>query len=314
MQADPKVITQLNERMGRDGAIQFLEGQGGLTLIRLHGQREHAGSVAELYQHGAHITHYQPAGQHPVLFMSEKSDFEVGKPIRGGIPLCFPWFGPNAEDANKPAHGFARIHRWKVRDTGLTDAGDPYVTLSLKDTAQSLELWPHHFVATLTVTLADTLHVDMMVKNLNQPGEDDAFTFEIALHTYFKVGDVKNIAITGLKGVDYLDKVDEAKRKTQSDEPIRFTQETDRVYLNTQSNCALTDADLGRQIAVEKSGSDSTVIWNPWIAKAARMPDFGDEEWPGMVCIETANAAENAVNLRSGESHTTSVILRPQAL
>jgi len=316
MQADPRVITQLNERMGKDGAIQFSEGLGGLTLIHLHGQGAHAGSAAAVYQHGAHVVHYQPAGHQPVLFMSDASAFAEGQPIRGGIPVCLPWFGPHADDADKPAHGFARTRGWKVRETGLTDDGDPYVTLVLKHDSATLAIWPHHFVAIMTITLNDALHVVLEMKNLNVPSGDgsDAFTFEAALHSYFAVSDVRQIAVDGLAGVTYIDKMDQAKRKQQGDEPFRFTQETDRVYLATDATCSFADEAWGRRIVVEKSGSKSTVVWNPWIDKAARMPDFGDEEWPGMVCIETANAADDAITLRSEESHTMSLTLRAQQM
>jgi glucose-6-phosphate 1-epimerase len=135
------------------------------------------------------------------------------------------------------------------------------------------------------------------------------FTYEAALHTYFHVSDAREVEVTGLEGVEFIDKVDAGTRKQQGAEPLRFTGETDRVFVQTTAPVTLHDPGMKRRIVVEKTGSLTTVVWNPWIAKSAAMADFGDDEWPGMVCIETANAGENAVTLAPGAVHLMSTLI-----
>jgi glucose-6-phosphate 1-epimerase len=150
-----------------------------------------------------------------------------------------------------------------------------------------------------------SLGIEMEVRAGEAP-----FSFEEAFHTYLVVGDVRQVRVDGLQNTEYIDKVDAFKRKTQPSEPIRITGETDRVYLNTRSSCAIQDPVLERTLIVEKENSSSTVIWNPWINKARAMSDFGDEEWPGMICVETANVGEGAIRLEAGQTHRMRAQLR----
>lgn len=274
--------------------LRFEAGQGGLTRIVL----THPHATGEMYLHGAHITAWQPQGQSPVLFMSESSRFESGKPIRGGVPICFPWFGPNADDPDAPAHGTARLRSWEVTRTASDDAG---VTVEMTTRIAPFHLTYH---ATFGTALRMALHV-------RHDGDTPA-RFEEALHTYFRVGDVRQIEITGLERSEYLDKVAGGRRVREADEPLRFTGETDRVYLASRSECLVRDPVLGRTIRVAKQQSDATVVWNPWIEKSARMPDFGNDEWPGMVCVETCNVAEHAITLPPGASHEMSATITVQ--
>lgn len=304
------VVEQLNSHMGIPDAVRFDIGQGGLIRAILTA----GGAEAHVYMHGAHVTHFQPVNQPPVIFMSGASRFEVGKPIRGGVPICFPWFGPKADDANAPMHGIARDRNWKFKTVERLPDGSVTVTLILKWSASLQQLWPHRFSATHAITLdarGDRLILDFTVKNLNPldaPAPD--LTCEAALHTYLAVSDVRNIQITGLDNVTYIDKVDQFTLKQQAPTPITITGETDRVYLNTDAHCTLHDPGHNRRIVVEKYESQSTVVWNPWINKAKAMADFGDDEWPSMVCIETANVGKNAITLKPKQAHTMSAILR----
>ncbi len=304
----PRILSveQLNERHAIDGLLSFDAGEGGLSRAIL---TTPAGDEAHVYLHGAHVNHYQPAGQQPVLFSSVASWFEADKPIRGGVPVCFPWFGPNPTDPDLPAHGFARLIEWQFRKAQPINGGVA-LTLALTDDDETRDLWDNRFIATMKVELTDALAMTLTVVNTNMDETEGAFSFEAALHTYLHVSDIKAIEVRGLENVSYLDKVDNAKRKNQGGRPVTFTGETDRVYLDTQSTCTFEDAGLGRRIAVEKTGSDTTVVWNPWIDKAARMPDFGDDEWPRMLCIETANAAQNAVTLKPGDTHVMGAVVR----
>lgn len=247
------------------------------------------------YLLGATVTHWQPSGYQPVLFTSQKAEFADGTAIRGGVPICFPWFGPHPNDDTAPAHGLVRTEPWQLLQTARGPAG----------------------VETQMVTRVNQLHADYRVTFGNQltlcltitNNTDTDQTFEAALHTYFVVGDASQVTITGLEQADYLDKMRDAQTFNQGKDPVVFTGETDRVYQNTQSTCTLTDPVLGRRITVEKLGSNSTVVWNPWIDKSKRMADFGDDEWTGMCCIESANLGPHAVTLAPAESHTLRVTI-----
>ncbi len=280
---------------------RFEPGVGGLTRLVITSPL----AEAHIYLHGAHITHFQPAGQAPLLFMSERSFFETGKPIRGGVPVCFPWFATRAGHPESPAHGFARTMPWEVESLSVDGDQTVLVVLRLAVDDATRAHWPHEFVLRHHIVIGPRLVMMLEVENVSR----EPFQFEEALHTYFAVGEAREVSITGLKNAGYLDKTDALRPKTQGAEPLRFTGETDRTFENTRSTCVLHDPVAGRRITVEKSGSATTVVWNPWIAKAAAMPDFGDDEWPRMACIETANAGANAITLAPGAKHSMRAVI-----
>ncbi|MEX0777095.1 MAG: D-hexose-6-phosphate mutarotase [Phycisphaeraceae bacterium] len=259
----------------------------------------------QVYLHGAHVAHWRPAGRQPVLWMSGQSWLEPGKPIRGGVPICFPWFGPKVNDLEAPNHGFARLRPWSLESVVRDGQGAVTVAMSLSSDRATRELWPHDFAARFTVSFSNTLEMSLAISNTSGGGSGPAI-FEEALHTYFAVGDVRQVQVSGLAGATYIDKLDATARKTLGPAPIIVAGETDGLYLNTTAACVLDDPSLSRRITVSKAGSNTTVVWNPWIAKSQAMPDFGDDEWPGMICIETANAADNRVNLPPGATHVMS--------
>lgn len=288
--------TDLHARFGIPGVVTIDAGRNGMPRVRVTGPA----AEAEVYLHGAHVTHFEPRGHKPVLFMSGQSHFDPAKAIRGGVPLIFPWFGPNAANPKAPQHGFARTTSWALQDV-RHDAGGGTVTLafSMGATDGTRAHWPHEFEATYTVTVGPTLGMAFEVVN-RSAGE---IGFEEALHTYLAVGDIRRTRIDGLAGRAYLDKVDKAARKIQPPGAFTLSGETDRVYLDTPDIVTVDDDANARRLVVSKSGSDATVVWNPWVDKAKAMADFGDDEWPGMLCIETANAADNAVRLPPGQRH-----------
>ncbi len=274
--------------------LTFETGRGG--LIRAVIQTPVV--MGELYLHGAHVTAWQPSGNEPVLWMSQASCFDSGKPIRGGVPICFPWFGAHPSDSAAPAHGKARITSWELLNAEQSSDGG--VVLELETTVEPFRLkFRVEFGAALKMSLTVSL-----------PAEHGALAlFEEALHTYLTVGDIQQVWIEGLEKTAYLDKVGNVRDRPSAGEPIRFEGETDRVYQNTTSPCVLHDPILKRTVTVSKSGSESTVVWNPWIEKASRMPDFGNNEWLGMVCIETANAGARTIALEPGQSHTMTAVI-----
>jgi glucose-6-phosphate 1-epimerase len=261
---------------------------------------------ARIYLHGAHVASFRPTGEGEILWMSARSSFAAGKPIRGGVPICFPWFGPHAERADLPVHGLVRTLPWSLAAAEDLPDGGTRVRLTLGASAETRALWPHDFELAYTVTVGATLGLALDVRNIEGRNVETApFAFEEALHTYFDVADVRRCSIRGLEGARYRDKVGGGDDHAQAG-AITFDGETDRVYRATTATCVVEDAVQGRRIVVDKSGSRTTVVWNPWVAKAARMPDFGDHEWPGMVCVETANAGTERISLAPGASHLMS--------
>jgi glucose-6-phosphate 1-epimerase len=285
-------------------SVRLDAGNGGLPRLRISNTH----GAAEVYLHGAHVTAWQPAGQSPVLWVSRDSAFAAGKPIRGGVPICFPWFAAHATDKNAPGHGYARLEDWPLVDAREA-GGETELVFELTSAGRTWPLWPHPFTARYRVTLGPTLGLALEVQNTGA----EPITFEEALHTYFAVQYVREVSITGLEGADYLDKVDGMTRKNQGSDPIRFTAETDRIYLATQATCTIHDPGRHRRIVIDKTGSDTTVVWNPWIDKARAMPDFGDLEWPEMVCVETCNVNAHPVRLAPGAAHTLTASIRVAA-
>lgn len=269
-----------------------------------------ARATAEVYLHGAHLTAWRPSAADPVIWVSADSQFHQDKPIRGGVPICFPWFAAHATDSSAPMHGFARLRAWTLGGVEDRD-GEVHVTFQLSDDETSRRsAWPHRFKAEYRIAVGAHLAMALDVANTG----DVPLTFEAALHTYFAVADIRQVGVTGLAGTEYLDKVDGFARKRQGDPPIRFAGETDRIYLETESACTIRDPGLRRQIGIAKTGSRSTVVWNPWIDRARAMPDFGDDEWPSMLCIETANVRDAAVSLEPGSHHTMTAVITLAAL
>jgi len=294
-------LHSLNERFAVAGVVGFETGSGGLIRAAVSAP----GAEGHVYLHGAHVTHHRPKGQQPLLFLSERSRFADGMAIRGGVPVVFPWFGARAGDPTAPDHGVARTREWAVESVEPFGDGSVAVTLVLEADDDTRRLWPHDFRIRQRVVFGDRLAMTLEVENRS----DHPFLFEEALHTYLRVGDVGEIAITGLAGCAYLDKTDGMKRKTLAAEPLRLSGTTDRVFLDTRSTCIVTDPTLARRIDIEKTGSATTVVWNPWSDKAKAMADLGGDAWRSMVCVETANAADNALRLQAGARHAMGVVI-----
>ncbi len=261
---------------------------------------------AEIYLHGAHVAHFQPRGQRPFLFLSGKSWFEPGKPIRGGVPICFPWFGTGPDGTRSPGHGFARLQEWSLDSADAHADGVVEIRLRLTSGPATRKQWDGDFELDFHVRIGTALDMDLRVRNTSA----HPLRIEEALHTYLAVSDARQITVEGLGSTGYVDTVGTPQLKIEGAAPIRITAETDRIYRNTQATCVVTDPGWRRRLTVEKTGSDSTVLWNPWIAKARAMPDFGDDEWPFMVCIETCNVRDHALELAPGQTHTMTARVR----
>lgn len=295
-------INSLNETFGKAGSIEFYEGKGGLQMLSIKNQH----AAAELSLYGAQLLSFTPAGQKDVLWMSEKSLFAEGKAIRGGIPLCFPWFGPHLTDKEKPQHGFGRLQNWTVKEVKETSEGNTIISLSLTASEASLELWPHQFSAVAEFAIGKTLEVKLSVLNTG----DASFEYSNALHTYFNVGDIGNISVEGLHNATYYDAFGSDLLK-QDEKLLSFTKETNRRYVNTTSNCIIHDKTYNRKILVEKTGSKVTVVWNPGEATTKTIADMDPDGYKTFVCVEPTNAYPgiDMIQLAPGENHTLSTII-----
>lgn len=276
------------------GHVSLTSGEGELPKVVVQSR----GSLAEIYLHGAHVTRFEKTGEAPLLFMSGASEFAHDKPIRGGVPVIFPWFGPRD---GLPAHGYARTVEWDLRKTSLS----PYGSVSLEFELPRLG----DFKVEYLVTIGAELTLELVVTN----NGDRESEFETCLHTYFQVSDINDISITGLSKCGFFNKLNDANMVETARE-LRISSEVDRVYYDTTSTVEINDPGYSRKIRIEKSGSNSTVVWNPWIDKSIRMPDFGDEEYLKMVCVESGNVGINKITLPAGGRSVLKVVLGSEKL
>ena len=290
----------LNKHFGIADHVVFKSKPCNLPVVEI--ANKHATATISLQ--GAHVTKFQPQGEKPVLWLSSYAFFKPGKAVRGGIPVCWPWFGPHPMDANKPAHGFARTTLWTVMATDTLAGESTQIRLGLVDDDRTRATWPYAFDLQIVITVGRELRTELIVHNSGS----ETFTCTGALHSYFSVSAVTEVCIHGLAGRAYLDEPDDMRRKIQEG-PVTIDCEVDRIYLDTDDDCLIEDPGFDRLIRITKRGSHSTVVWNPWIAKAAHMQDFGNHEYSEMVCVETANAGSDIVTLPPDARHRLEAII-----
>jgi D-hexose-6-phosphate mutarotase len=295
------IANQLSFRQGADGLV-FAEIDNGLA-------------TASICLQGAHVVTWMPKGQaEPVIWVSDVAKYLPGKSIRGGAPICWPWFGPHATEKSFPGHGYARTVPWQVTASRSLPGGETQIKLMLMPNDQTHAQFAKACRAELVATVGASLKIELITTNL----DTEAVEIGEALHTYFRIGDIGTAKVTGLENAEYVDKVDGGQRKKQAG-AIAFSGEVDRVYVNTGSECVIEDPDLKRRIRIAKTGSQSTVVWTPWVEKAEKMGDFGSGKhnqggWREMVCVESGNAVDNVVSVPAGESHTLSVAYSAEAM
>jgi glucose-6-phosphate 1-epimerase len=275
-----------------ENELQFVEIEHGFTYIEINNARAHA----TISTYSAQVLSYRPKNQkEDLLFVSDKAFYEDGKAIKGGIPVCWPWFGPDPDGMGRPAHGFVRNRQWEVTASESLADGSTKVVMSLTDSDETRTLWPHPFRLGIEITVSDSLRVALVTCNCG----DKSVTISQALHTYFHVGDINRVRVSGLDGIEYLDKVDNSVRKTQSG-PVIIDGEVDRIYTDVTGELVIEDEALGRKIHIKSEGCSTAVIWNPWIDIAASMADFDDDDYRKMICVETANAGPESVEIVAG--------------
>lgn len=289
------VIDELNAQHAIGKRLSFRKGSGGLVTIGIETEE----STGEMTLHGGHVVSWTPRYQEPVIWMSDTSQFHEDKAIRGGIPICWPWFGDHSSDQDKPAHGFARTSLFSVERTYQLVDGGCGVELTLDSNPEMTALWPDSFKLFLIIEMGRTLSVQLKTENTSKVEA----TYGAALHSYLRVGDIEQVKVNGLARCVYLDKVDGFVRKTQEGSTT-ISGETDRVYLKTEDALTLVDPVFKRRLRVAKRGSKTTVVWNPGADKARAMADFDDDGYRSMLCIEAANAFDDQFDLAPGAHHT----------
>jgi glucose-6-phosphate 1-epimerase len=285
------------------GSADLMTGKGGLPMVQIRTPW----SAAEIYLHGAHVAHFQKNGGSPLLFVSRQSHFAAGEAIRGGVPICFPWFGNRA---GGPSHGFARTAAWQLLNQVVAPAGGVTLTLALPP-IPGRDAWKN-LRTEFTVTVADTLTMELSVAN---DSGGVPLELENCLHTYFHVGDINQVSIAGLRGLPFDDFAAGATgvRRTENDPVLRIAKEINRVYPDHAGVVEIRDENLQRVIRIEKSGSRSTVVWNPWTTQT--LPDdFDPAEHRNMVCVESGNVKQNRLSLSPGKATSLKVKLSSQPL
>ena len=285
----------LNRSLEIPGIAQVVSGNGALAKLCV----TTPSAAAEIYLHGAQVTSWRPNGAAEVLFLSEQSHWQHGRAIRGGIPICFPWFRAKADNPNAPAHGFVRTREWQLDSVTANEDGSMIAELSTESDESTRRWWPHEFRLLHRIAIGNTLRLELIVRNTGST----PLRFEEALHTYFRVGDTQAVRVLGLDQVKFLDNTDGNREKTQAGDVV-FHAATDRAYLDTPGAADLIDPALHRSLRTEKENSATTVVWNPWRRGAASLADLGDEEWRQMTCVEASNILGAAVSIEPGQEHT----------
>ena len=293
-------LDELNERFSIEGELGFMELENDLIAATISNKY----AEADIYLYGAQIVSFRPIRTMDILWLSPQSNFEVGKPIRGGIPVCFPWFGV-PQDTTKPPHGFGRLMYWEVVETGTTPQGETKICLKLESSEQTKALWPHDFTAELIVVIGSKLQVTLKVTNTSLK----VFEYGCALHSYYSVSSIENITLKGLGGTYYYDQLQGGKEEFQEAPELILQKAETRHYHDTESAVLIDDPYFGRTIKVEKEGSNVTTIWNPGAETCASIADLPDESYHSFLCVEAVNSFNNMIRLDSGESHETTAII-----
>jgi len=257
-------------------------------------------SSLKLTLQGAHIFDFKRKGKEPLLFLSESAQFKKGSPIRGGIPICWPWFGEHPFDKSLPNHGFARILPWHHKKTEVINENMTKITLVLQCSAESLRFWPYDFDLKLEIIMSDILEVSLITKNRGLK----AFNLSQALHSYLRVDDVTKLDLQGLDGCRYYNKLDKSHHNIQEGS-LHFSQEVDRVYMGVEKTVIIKSSK--DEISIKTRGSSTVVVWNPGKELVEKMPDLSD--YKTMLCIESANTLDDTIQLQPNAIHKLSTVI-----
>ncbi|MDX8413781.1 MAG: D-hexose-6-phosphate mutarotase [Mariprofundales bacterium] len=297
-------LQALNAEFAITDEVHFIHGEGGLPVAVV----SNGLGKASIALQGAHLLSFQAKGEQPLIWMSDDATFAPGKSLRGGIPICWPWFGPHSSDSSLPGHGPARTNLWLPTATASLNDGTTRISFTLEQTKTVRKICAHPLQVQLHITVGSELSLTLETTNLG----DTPYMLGDAFHTYFRVGDLRQVQISGLEGCRYLDKVDNMTEKEQLGS-LSITSETDRIYLDTKGKCTIVDPVMQRRIIINSAGSASTIVWNPWLTLANTMGDLGENGYLKMLCVETANAASDCIHLAAKATHclTTTYATEP---
>jgi len=295
---------ELNRRFGIPGLAGVGEGIGAIPRVKITSPL----CEAEMYLHGAQVTSWKPAGSDEVLFLSSKSRWMDGQAIRGGIPICFPWFRAKANDPQAPAHGLVRTKTWRLESI-LREGDAVVVSMVTESDEDSRRWWPGQFRLVHRAAFGPQLKLELVCTNTGAT----PLRFEEALHTYNRVADVQHVRLHGLDTVSFLDNTDSNMEKAQLGD-VAIASQTDSAYLNTWNTVELSDPKMCRRIRLAKANSLTTVVWNPWREKASELRDLADGEWPQFLCVEASNILDAAVHLEPRQEHRMTAILSVEKL
>lgn len=285
-------IEQLNTDHGIAGQLKFVEGAGGFPFIEIDSGK--ANAVVSTY--AGQVLSFRPVNEpQDLMFLSEAAYYQAGKAIKGGAPICWPWFGPDPERLGRPTHGFVRNRFWNVIRTQARTDGDVRVTLGLTDTPETRAIWPHPFALALEITVGDSLSLELITRNTGT----EKFSITQAFHTYFKVEHIGEVVVLGLEDTEYIDKADNGAHKLQKG-AVTIKAEVDRIYRDAPDELVIDDTALDRRIRIVSKGSKTAVVWNPWAKISAEMGDLKDDDYKHLLCVETANAGSDVVEISPG--------------
>ena len=288
-------IEQLNQEFGIAGQLEIIEGRGGFPVLDINNKY----AKAKISVYAAQVLSFWPAGTDAdLMFVSENAYYQTGKATKGGIPICWPWFGPDPEGLGRASHGFVRNRMWTLLSTETTDAGETKVRLGVNADEDTQKVWPYSFELVIEILVGQTLTVALITSNTGE----EAFEITQAFHSYFTVGDINQVKVLGLEDTTYLDKVDGGIEKKQSG-AIAFSTETDRIYTDVKPRLTIEDSALNRRIRISTTGSKTAIVWNPGKEISIKMADLAEQDYLGFVCVETANAADDVVEIAPNSAY-----------
>ena len=293
-------IEELEEKYSIEGEVGFSEMENDLIFVSVVNKY----AEADICLYGAHVTRFRPYNTMDLLWMSPDSKFEEGSPIRGGIPVCFPWFGPHKTDPQKPQHGFGRLMYWNMLGASSLPNGETLIRMQLNSSDATKKYWTSDFSAEMQFVIGRTLNVTLKVTNTSA----GIFDYTCALHSYFNLSSIENITIEGLHNARYHSQLRPGDFIQET--PLLKVEEAEtRHYYDTEATCIIDDGVFSRRIRIAKAGSQNTTVWNPWQEACAQIPDIPDDGYQSFVCIEAVNAFNGFIRLAPGETHETSAMI-----
>lgn len=283
-------VKRLNHDYGLPGQLEFNQGKGGFTFVTVSNRS--ATALISLY--GGQVLSFRPVDDlKDILFLSKMAQFEQGRAIRGGIPICWPWFGQDPENLHRPNHGFARTQHWSVVGTEAISAFETRLTVSLLATSESRSVWPYEFELMLDITVARELNLELVTRNVSRK----PFVLSQAFHPYLKIGHIDHVQLHGLDKCRFIDRLAKDKEKIQYG-PLNFEEEVERIFTSVRNEQIIDDALLNRRIRITSLDSEQIVVWNPWVEKSAGMPDLNAGDYQHFLCIEPGHVANGAIEVQ----------------